>query len=263
MALLDPEDEVLLPDPFFGMYRDVAALLNAKPVYFDIYPDFHLRIENIEKLVTPKTKAIVINNPANPTGVSIRQPELDSLLEFAEAKGLWVIYDEIYSVFTFDHQVAQPLKRYDRVVVLNGASKSHGIPGWRIGWAVAPIEVIAAMTKMQQYTYICTPTLVQHGVLGTIGYDFSDIRDEYRRKRDFVFEALKDRYDIGKSGGAYYFFLKAPGGSGQAFFERCLKKNLLIVPGHCFSRHDTHFRISFSAAQETLERGVEILRDLV
>ncbi len=262
-ALLDPGDEILIPDPFFCMYRDLAYLINAKPVYYDTYPSFSLSPVEIAKSITPKTKAILVNSPGNPTGYALSKNELNQVVEIAREAGLWLIYDEIYEAYCYDMPHVSCLRDYEKVILLNGFSKSHGIPGWRIGYALGSKEVIGEMAKIQQYSFVCAPSFAQVAVATTVTPDFSKQLEEYRGKRDFIYHALRDVYDVEKPGGAFYIFPKAPGGSGDAFVEKCIANNLLVVPGSVFSTKDSHFRISFSAPQETLEKGVEILLRLV
>lgn len=262
MAILDPGDEILVPDPFFGMYRDVARLLNAVPVFYDLYPSFRLPVEKIEPLITPRTKAIVVNNPGNPTGIAFDESELAALIDVAKKHNIWIIYDEIYSAFSLDHPHVNILGRYDWTLIVSGFSKSFGIPGWRIGYSVGPKVIIKEMVKLQQYTFVCAPSLVQYGALAGLKVNLSEKAGEYRKKRDFAYDNLKVKFPMTKPSGAFYMFPKAPGGVSQKFVERCLEKQLLVVPGHVFSARDTHFRISFSASWDDLERGVEILNNL-
>lgn len=263
MALLDPGDEVLIPDPFFGMYRDLAKLLNANPVFYETYPNFRLPLENIASLVTPKTKAIVLNTPSNPTGVTLSEAEISSVIEIAKKHDLWLIYDEIYAAFTYDAPHPTPFGRYEKTLILNGFSKSHGVPGWRLGFALGPKPLIQEMSKVQQYSFVCAPSVLQWGAVRGLDIDLTPTITDYRKKRDLICDALKDKFSFVCPGGAFYVFPEAPGGSGQAFIERCLQENLIVVPGHCFSNRDTHFRISFSVPLATLERGAEILRKVV
>ena len=262
MAMLDPGDEVLIADPFFCMYRDVAKLINAVPVFYDTYPDFGLNIAKIEEKITPRTKALLVNSPCNPTGYAVSQTELDTVVELCRKHNIWLIYDEIYNLFCYDKPHAQCLGKYENTVILNGFSKSHGITGWRVGYAVGPKDLINEMCKVQQYSFVCAPSIAQWSLLGSVQADLSKITASYKEKRDFVYEGLKDKFDVVKPQGAFYIFPKAPGGSGQKFVERCIEKNLLVVPGHVFSERDTNFRISFAAPMATLERGVEVLNSL-
>jgi aspartate aminotransferase/aminotransferase len=181
----------------------------------------------------------------------------------ARKHDLFLLYDEIYDAFCYDGAHAQCTSNYEKIIRLNGFSKSAGVPGWRLGWVVGPREVLAHMTKIQQYTIVCANSPGQWAMLEALDADFTPLLQEYRRKRDFIVEALGDSYEFVTPGGAFYVFPKAPGGSGQKFVERCIEKNLLLVPGKVFSRLDTHFRISFSAPMEVLEKGAEVLRSLV
>lgn len=262
-ALLDPGDEILIPDPFFCMYRDLALLLNAVPTYYDTYADFCPSVDRIEEALTSKTKAILINTPANPTGYAWTEQEIESVIDLARQKGLWIIYDEIYELFSYDKPHVSIFGKYEKTIVLNGFSKSHGVPGWRVGYAVGPVEVIDQMLKIQQYSFVCAPSIAQWGLVDGLDTEVNEIVTAYRKKRDFIADALQDKFSLVRPGGAFYLFPEAPGGSGQEFVERCITNSLLVVPGHVFSRRDTHFRISFASPMKELERGVEILRRLI
>lgn len=264
MALLDPGDEVLIPDPYFCIYKDVATLLNASPVLYDCYPDFSLNAEAIEARITPRTKAILVNSPGNPTGVAVEQSELDSVIELARKKDLWLIYDEIYEIFVYDKPHAKALGKYEKTLIVNGLSKSFGVPGWRLGFAIGPNVLLREMTKVQQYTFVCAPSVAQWAAVDGFDIDFSEKVAEYRKKRDFVYGEVSKLMPVVKPTGAFYLFPEAPGGGANAFVERCIENNLLVIPaGGVFSQRDTHFRISFAAPMETLEKGVEVLQKLV
>ncbi len=262
MALLDPGDEVIIPDPYFCMYRDLATLINAVPKCCNCYPDFKLREEEIERQITPRTKALLVCSPGNPTGYAVSKGELNMALAVAKRHGLWLLFDEIYSKFSYDQEHHTPFGEYEKLVVLNGFSKSHGITGWRVGYVVAPTYLVEQMCKLQQYSFVCAPSIAQWGVLKGLDTDFSATLIEYRMKRDFMYEALSGVFRLEKPNGAFYLFPEAPGGSGQKFIEKCVENGLLVVPGNVFSQRDTHFRISFSASMSQLERGAEILNRL-
>lgn len=262
MSLLDPGDEILIPDPYFPIYRDLAVLINAVPTYYDTHPNFAINLEEIERALTPKTKVIMVCNPSNPTGTAFNQAALDQLIAILRAKGIWLIYDEIYSAFSYDQVNPSPFRKYENTIILNGLSKSHAVTGWRLGWALGPTEVIQEMIKIQQYSFVCAPSPLQWA----FGQHFQPMAkatlDEYRKKRDFIYSTLSQKFEVIKPAGAFYIYPKAPGGSGQKFVEKCIENNLLVVPGNVFSRRDSHFRISFAAKQDQLERGVEVLLKL-
>lgn len=262
-AVLDPGDQILVPDPYFCMYKDLANLVSAEPVFFDTYPDFRYDAEKIEKKITPKTRALLVNTPGNPTGYAMPQAELDQLIELCRRHNLWLIFDEIYERFCYDQPHPECFGKWEKTIVLNGFSKSHGIPGWRAGYVIGPVEVIGAMLKVQQYTFVCTPSIVQNALNDTFDLDLTPYISGYKEKRDLIYSGLKDKFDVRKPGGAFYIFPVAPGGSGQAFIEKCIANNLLVVPGNAFSNRDTHFRISYSAPLATIERGIEILNRII
>jgi len=262
MALLDPGDEILIPDPFFGAYRDLAFLINAVPTYYDTYPDFSLRAESIEKGISERTKAIVICSPSNPTGAVASKEELEAIVALARKHDLWIISDEIYSSFIYETQFCSALSMWDKVIVLGGFSKAFGMTGWRVGFAIGPKPLIEAVRKLQQYTFVCAPQPFQWAALACTDVDTDLIRDNYKNKRDLISSLLVSEFKFQPPQGAFYLFPEAPGGNGQKFVERCVEKGLLVVPGHVFSRQDTHFRISFAASEETLRRGAEVLLEV-
>jgi aspartate aminotransferase/aminotransferase len=137
--------------------------------------------------------------------------------------------------------------------------------GWRLGYAAAPQrlkDVIEQMTKIQQYTFVCAPTPFQQAALAAIDYDMSAFVDAYRRKRDLLYEGLKDKFELVRPGGAFYAFVKAPAGGATKFVEKAIKNNVLIIPGNVFSEKDTHFRISYATSDDKIRQGIEILNNL-
>jgi aspartate aminotransferase/aminotransferase len=119
------------------------------------------------------------------------------------------------------------------------------------------------MAKIQQYTFVCAPTPFQKAAIAALDYDVSEFIDEYRRKRDLIYEGLKEKFEVVRPGGAFYAFVKAPGGKGTEFVEKAIKNNVLIIPGNVFSEQDTHFRISYATSDEKIQQGIEILCRLV
>ena len=134
--------------------------------------------------------------------------------------------------------------------------------GWRAGFAHGPEHVIQQMAKLQQFTFVCAPHPVQWAALEALDYDISPRVDEYRQKRDFMLKELGDDFEIHGGDGAFYLFVKAPWGTGTEFVTAAIEQNLLVIPGNVFSNHDTHFRISYAASDETIDQGIEILRKL-
>jgi aspartate aminotransferase/aminotransferase len=134
--------------------------------------------------------------------------------------------------------------------------------GWRLGFCHGPRRLIEEMIKLQQCTYVCAPSMVQHAGVAAWDCDVSSYTADYRRKRDMIYTGLKDNYEMVKPGGAFYLFPRVPWGTGGDFVAEAIRNNLLIIPGSTFSRVDTHFRISYAAADATLEQGIDILNRL-
>ncbi len=262
MATINPGDEVICGDPYFVMYKHLVTLLGGVSVPVDTYPDFKLTAARVEKAITPKTKMMIVNSPANPTGVALDAAEMRALAALAEKHRLLVISDEIYESLQYDAPPATMAGLYDNVVCLNGFSKNMAMTGWRLGYAAGPEEVIQAMNTLQQYTFVCAPSFAQKAAVRALNVDMSGKVENYRRKRDLVYTALKDVFPCVKPDGAFYIFPQAPGGDGDAFVANAIANNVLIIPGSVFSDKKTCFRISFAASDETIRKGCEILKQL-
>ena len=262
LAMVNPGDEVVFLDPYFVMYPALLRLCGGIPVTVDSYPSFQLDPDKIAAAITPRTKMILLNSPANPTGVTATKEQLEAVALLAAKHDIALVSDEIYSRFFYDGDFATPADFNEQTIVIDGFSKSHAMTGWRVGFVHGPRDVISTMLKIQQYSFVCAPQPSQWGALRAMEVNLDGHIDQYRRKRDFVVQGLRDHYEFTTPGGAFYLFAKAPIPSGGEFVERAIKQGLLIIPGNIFSDRDTHFRISFAASDATLKQGVEMLVDL-
>ena len=265
LATIDPGDEAVFLDPYFVMYKHLLALAGGKPVVVDSYPDFRFHPQRVEKAITPRTKLLILNSPSNPTGVVMTEAEVKAAVDVARRHDLLILSDEIYEPFLYDAGRGLPsaAKSYDKTIILRGFSKSHAMTGWRLGYAAGPEAVISQMTKIQQYTYVCAPSAMQHAALAALDIDMTQAVSAYRRKRDLVFERLAKKFEVVKPAGAFYIFPKAPAGrSASDFVTRAIERNVLIIPGNVFSERDTHFRISYATTDEKLAAGCEVLNSL-
>jgi aspartate/methionine/tyrosine aminotransferase len=278
MALLSPGDEIIIPDPYFVAYPSMAKLAQGRAVRCDTYPDFRMTAERIEPLITERTKAVLLNSPANPTGVVLSQEECTQILELCRSRGVLLVSDEIYSEFTFaDAATDSPVgprapspasvaDSHEDILLIRGFGKSFGCTGWRMGFAAGPEAIIREMTKIQQYSYVCAPAPLQHGCIEAYDVDITALVDNYRVRRDMVLDVLGKVTEVFEPGGAFYCFVKVPeklGITSQEFFERALERNVLVIPGNVFSAKDTHFRISMAVPEDRLRKGVEILAELL
>ncbi len=274
LSLLDPGDEILLPDPYFVMYKHLATICGATVRYYDTYPRepggrFGLDVAEVEDLVTEKTKIVFVNSPSNPTGGLLTREEIEGVCRAADKVGAWVVSDEIYDLFYYGDEYCSPLQVTDRCIQLGGFSKSYGVPGWRMGYATGPSEVLDALKTLQQFSFVCAPAPFQHALLAAMPeLDLSRYREDYRRKRDLLADTLHPAFRLSRPEGAFYAFPELPCDregvrvGSDAFVEAAVEKNVLIVPGKAFSSRDTHFRVSFAAPDDRLARGVEVLNEL-
>lgn len=285
LALVNPGDEVLVFDPYFVMYPSLTQLVGGVPVVIDTYPDFRIDLAKVAAAITPRTKMILLNSPANPTGIVPSDDEIRGLAQLAAERNIVLVSDELYRIFSYvgvpplggspsappkggtptggtPTGFTSPAKYNDRTLVIDGFSKSHGMTGWRLGFVHGPASVIDTMVKLQQYTFVCAPQPVQWAGAAAMEVDMQPYVDSYRQKRDRIVAGLGDLYEINRPGGAFYVFPKAPWGTGSEFVAKAIENNLLIIPGNIFSRRDTHFRISYAASDETIDRGIEVLRKL-
>jgi aspartate aminotransferase/aminotransferase len=238
-------------------------MVGATAKTYDIYPDFKPTAANISKHITDRTRLIIVNSPSNPTGYALNEAEARELAKLADDRGIALVSDEIYEDFIFAGRHVSPREFTKNCIVLSGASKSMGMPGWRIGWLMAPRELTERMYSLQQFSFVCAPAPLQWAALEGIDQDFSEHREEYRVKRDMVYDGLKDNYRIVKPGGAFYMFPYLPEGvNAERFMEACIKRELLVVPGAACSDRNTNFRLCFAATDEKLKRAIDMFNEI-
>lgn len=263
LALVNPGDEVIAFDPCFVMYPSLVKLAGGVCVWVDTYPDFHIDLERLRKAITPRTKVILFNSPSNPTGVTATDEEIREVARLAAERSITLISDEIYREFCYDRPFLSPARLNPDTIVIDGFSKTYGVTGWRVGFAHGPSGVIEAMQKMQQYTFVCAPQPAQWACAAALDVDMSSYIADYRRKRDRLLAGIADLYEVVTPGGAFYAFPRAPWGTADEFVAEAIRRELLIIPGNIFSARNTHFRISYAASDATIERGIQVFRDLL
>lgn len=264
MTCVGPGDEVLIPDPYFVMYRHLVTLAGATPVYVDTYPDFQLSTEKLQACVTERTKLLLFNTPSNPTGVMASADTCRAVADFCAEHLILLLSDEIYDVFQYTGQrrIASPAAVCPDVLLMRGFSKTYAMTGWRLGYAVGPKAIVEQLTKLQQYSFVCAPSMTQLAGVLALDQDMSQHVAAYGRKRDRVVERLSPHYELTTPGGAFYAFPKVPeklGMTASQFVEKAVEHNLLIIPGGVFSQRDTHFRLSYACNDAMLDRGLDVL----
>ena len=264
LALINDGDEVLIPDPYFVMYKHLVNLCGGKPVYVNTYPDFRVTAERLREKITSKTTLLLLNSPANPTGVLVENDELPRIAALAREHDLLVVSDEIYDTFVYNGEMNSIGAIYPNALVMGGFSKSHAMTGWRLGYVAGPRDIIQEMTKLQQFSFVCAPPFAQLGGVVALDTEMNAQLEAYRRKRDLIYDGLVDAgYEVAKPGGAFYIFPKTPWGTDHEFVAEAIRNELLIIPGSVFSEKTTHLRISYAATDETIERGLVVLRKLI
>ncbi len=282
MALLDQDSEIIIPDPFFVAYPHMARLMGARAVRCDTYPDFRMTAERLEPLITPRTRAVLLNSPGNPTGVVMSGRECAQVLELCRSRKVLLISDEIYDEFCFpdarevtpgiaggEARCPSPARAkgaHEDVVVVRGFGKTYACTGWRLGYMAGPEALIRETIKLQQYSYVCAPAPLQHACAKTFDVDMMPHILAYQKRRDRVVERLGEVTEVFRPGGAFYCFVKVPdwlGITAQQFCEQAIERNLLVIPGNVFSSRDTHFRISYATKEDNLERGLDVLVSLM
>ena len=260
LALINPGDEVIIPDPFFVMYEYQVLLMGGVPVFVNTYPDFRLREEEFIKKLSKKTKLIIINSPNNPTGTIYPKEDLMMVVQTARERNLLVLSDDIYDNFVFDTPSCPCIGQlYENTLTFGGFSKGWGMTGWRLGYVAGPREILQQMITLQQYTFSSVNSFAQKAAVKALDYNVEDLIRGYKRKRDITYEGLREKFHVHKPTGAFYIFPEVPGGNAEVFVEKAIQQNLFIVPGGVFSKRNTHVRISFASSEETLLKGIEVL----
>lgn len=261
MAVVEPGDEVIVPAPGWVSYEPCVRLCGGVPVSLDMLD----RIDGdaLAAKVTSKSRAIILNSPVNPTGRVLSDEELQTVAEIAVRHGLWVIFDQVYADLMHDglfSYFGSIVSARAQTIVVDSMSKTFGMTGWRLGYACGPAAIIQAMTTVQQYSFVCAPSVAQWGALACPEVVLAPYIESYRAKRDLMVGILSEHFEIGPPDGAFYLWATAPDGfTGTSFVEEAIRRNVLVIPGKVFSKRDTHFRICYTVPDEKLRRGAEIL----
>jgi len=275
-ALLNPGEKVLICSPCYVSYGPMVELAGGVPRYISLTEKegFKLTPKLLEKNITPDVKAIMLNYPGNPTGVSYTKKELKDLCKIIVKKDLLVISDEVYGDLTYDfNHTAFPtlINARERTVYLNGFSKTYAMTGWRVGYVCGPKEIIAAMTKIHQYTIMCAPIMSQMAACEALSGSRKPIDEmihEYHRRREFVVDRLNEMgLKCHKPQGAFYAFpsIKSCGLTSVDFASKLLKeKRVAVVPGTAFGPEGEGFiRISYASSFDHLKEAFDRMEEFI
>ena len=269
-AIINPGDEVLIPEPCYVSYQACTTFAGGVPVPVPakIENEFRITPEELQPFLTAKTKAILIGYPNNPTGAIMEREDLQKIADFAEQNDLIVISDEIYGDLTYKgvHECFAALpKMKDRTILLNGFSKAYAMTGWRIGYALGNPDVIGAMTKIHQYTMLCAPITAQLAAVEALRHGEKYMKKmvaEYDRRRKLIYDGFKKLgMDSFEPGGAFYIFpnITSSGLTSEEFAEKLImSEHVALVPGTAFGKSGAgHVRCSYATGIEKISEALK------
>ncbi|WNF36331.1 aminotransferase [Bacillaceae bacterium IKA-2] len=268
-AIIDPGDEVIVVEPTFVSYAPLVTLSGGKPISVatTVESNFRLTPTQLINAITPKTKAIMLSFPNNPTGSTMTSEELLEIAKIVEEHDLIVLSDEIYAEMTYDGKhasIANIKDMRERTIIISGFSKAFAMTGWRLGFVTGPADIISAMLKIHQYSMMCAPTMAQHAAIEALQNGMEDVRkmvQSYKQRRNYI---VKSFQEIGlpchNPGGAFYAFpsIKGTGLTSEKFAEQLLlEERVAVVPGHVFgSGGEGHIRCSYATSLDNLKEAV-------
>lgn len=275
-AMVNPGDEVLIPQPSYVSYEPCALLTGAKPVIINLKHEnqFRLTAQELEEAITDKTKILVLPFPNNPTGAIMERKDLEEIAEVIKKHDIFVISDEIYSELCYTDQhvsIANIEGMQERTILINGFSKSYAMTGWRLGYACGPKEIIEQMTKIHQYCIMCAPTTSQYAAVEALkngDEDVQNMREAYNQRRRYLVHAFKEMgLECFEPFGAFYIFpcIKEFGMTSDEFATRFLmEEKVAVVPGTAFGDCGEGFiRISYAYSLENLKLAIGRLQHFV
>ena len=276
-AMINPGDEVLIPQPSYVSYEPCVVMADGKPVVIELKEEnqFRLTLEELEAAITPKTKILVMPFPNNPTGAIMEREDLEKLVPIIEKHDLFVVSDEIYGELTYGGKkhvsIAALPGMQERTILINGFSKAYAMTGWRLGYACGPKEVIRQMVKIHQYCIMCAPTTSQYAAVEALRNGDEDVRrmrESYDERRRFVLFTLKEMgLPCFEPEGAFYVFpcIREFGMTSDEFATNLLKEEkVAIVPGTAFGNcGEGYLRISYAYSIESLKKALKRLENYV
>ena len=275
-AILEEGDKVLLPAPAYPGYEPIVNLVGAEIVEIDTTENgFVLTPEMLEKAILEqgdKLKAVILNYPANPTGITYSREQLEALAAVLRKYEIFVVCDEVYSELTYtgENHVSLGTMLRDQAIIINGLSKSHAMTGWRLGFIFAPANFTAQLIKSHQYLVTAANTMAQHAAVEALTAGKNDaepMKKEYIQRRDYIIEKMTDLgFEIIKPDGAFYIFAKIPAGYNQDSFaflkDFAQKKAVAFIPGAAFGQYgEGYVRLSYAASMETIREAMKRLEE--
>lgn len=276
-SVISPGDDVLLVEPCFVCYRPIVEICGGNVITINTKAEdnFKLTAEEIEEAVTPKTKLIIMLYPNNPTGAVMRKDDLNKISEVIKKHDLLVLTDEIYSALTYGNEthisIASLPEMKERTIVINGFSKTYSMTGWRLGYALAPAEIIEQMTKLHQFAIMSAPTNSQHAAIEALKNGDSDIekmREEYDLRRRYTVSRFNEMgLSCFEPEGAFYAFpsIKSTGLSSDDFCEKLIMdKRVAVIPGNAFGEcGEGHIRVSYCYSIDNIRKAADRIEEFL
>jgi aspartate aminotransferase len=265
-ALLNTGDEVLISNPGFVSYNALTEILNGKVVSVPLAEDLTMKPEAVLERITPKTKAIILNSPSNPTGAVSSRADVKALAEIADDHNITILSDEVYEYFIYEGEHVSPASYSDNVVTVNATSKSYAMTGWRLGYLAARKEYIAQMLKVHQYIQACANSVAQKAAYAAVTGPKDSVnvmREEFRKRRDVLVKGLNGLgMECALPKGAFYAFPKVSNSAEVA--SKMISNGVVVVPGTAFgSEGDGYIRISYAASMKDIEKSLSIMEKVL
>ncbi|MCK4476530.1 MAG: pyridoxal phosphate-dependent aminotransferase [Methanophagales archaeon] len=267
LSVVEKGDEVLMPNPGFVSFAALTKLAEGKPVGVPLSEDFTMSAEAVKEKITNKTKVMIINSPANPTGAVESERNIKALVDIANDHRITIISDEVYEHLIYDDlKHISPARFSDEVITVNAVSKTYAMTGFRLGYLAARDEYVEQMLKIHQYIQACASSISQEAALAAIigpQECVAEMRSEFKRRRDLAVEALRDMgMEFSTPKGAFYIFPQVK--DEKEFVERLRRKKIIVTPGSAFgSLGRNHVRISYATSFEKLKRAFKIMNEVV
>lgn len=265
-ALLNPGDEVLISNPGFVSYNALTEILNGRAVSAPLAEDLTMKPEAVLEKITPKTRAIVLNSPSNPTGAVSSRVDIKALAEIAEDHNITILSDEVYEYFIYEGEHVSPASYSDNVITVNATSKSYAMTGWRLGYVAARAEYIGQMLKVHQYIQACANSVAQKAAYAAVTGPKDSVnamKEEFRKRRDVLVKGLNELgMECALPKGAFYVFPKVSDSAQVA--SKLISNGVIVAPGTVFgSEGDGYIRISYAASMKDIEKALNIMEKVL
>ncbi len=261
-SLVNPGDEVLIANPGFVSYNALTSIMGGRVVDVPLGKDLTMRPEDVIERITPKTKALIVNSPSNPTGGVQTKDDIKAFADIADDHNITIISDEVYEHFIYEGEHVSPAKYSDNVITVNATSKTYSMTGWRLGYVAAKSDYTEQMLKIHQYVQACANSIAQKAAFAAISGSMEPViamRDEFRKRRDVLVKGLNTMgLKCALPKGAFYAFPEVPDSADVA--SKLISNGVIVVPGTAFGdRGDGYIRLSYATSMSDIERALDTM----